>query len=58
MFRGYYGRVLKAFAAIDAEARVALEKDLRALLDKFNVAKDGTLVAPGEYLEVVVTRNG
>lgn len=56
IFRGYYGPVLKAFAAIDPEARVALEKDLRALLDKFNVAKDGTLVAPGEYLEVVVTR--
>ncbi|MDP1751393.1 MAG: methyltransferase domain-containing protein [Reyranella sp.] len=58
IFRGYYGPVLKAFAAIDAEARVALEKDLRALLDKFNVAEDGTLVAPGEYLEVIVTRKG
>ena len=57
IFRDYYGPVLKAFAAIDAEARVALEKDLRALLDKVNVAKDGTLVAPSEYLEVVVTKN-
>ena len=58
IFRGYYGPVLKAFAAIDAEARVALEKDLRALLDKANVAKDGTLVAPSEYLEVVVSKRG
>ena len=58
IFRDYYGPVLKAFAAIDAEARVALEKDLRALLDKANVAKDGTLVAPSEYLEVVVTKKG
>ena len=58
IFRGYYGPVLKAFAAIDAEARVALEKDLRALLDKANIAKDGTLVAPSEYLEVVVTKKG
>jgi ubiquinone/menaquinone biosynthesis C-methylase UbiE len=56
IFRGYYGPVLKAFAAIDAEAREGLEKDLRALLDKVNVAKDGTLVAPSEYLEVVVTK--
>ena len=58
VFRGYYGPVLKAFAAIDPEARVALEKDIRALLDKFNVAKDGTLVVPSEYLEVIVTRKG
>ncbi len=56
IFRGYYGPVLKAFAAIDAEAREGLEKDLRALLDKVNVAKDGTLVAPSEYLEVVITK--
>ena len=56
IFRTYYGPVLKAFAAIDAEARQALEADLYALLGKFNVAKDGTLVVPSEYLEVVVTK--
>ncbi len=48
--------MLKAFAAIDPPAREALEKDLLALLDRFNTATDGTLVAPGEYLEVIVTR--
>jgi SAM-dependent methyltransferase len=56
LFRTYYGPVLKAFAAIDPPQREALEADLYALLDEFNVAKDGTLVAPGEYLEVVITR--
>jgi ubiquinone/menaquinone biosynthesis C-methylase UbiE len=56
IFRGYYGPVLKAFAAIDAEARVLLEADLYALLEKFNVADDGTLVVPSEYLEVVITK--
>ncbi len=56
LFRDYYGPVLKAFAALDAKAGKALESDLHALLDEFNVAKDGTLVAPGEYLEVVVTK--
>ncbi len=56
IFRTYYGPVLKTFTAIDAEARQALEADLYALLDKFNVAKDGTLVVPSEYLEVVVTK--
>jgi ubiquinone/menaquinone biosynthesis C-methylase UbiE len=56
IFRGYYGPMVKAFAAIDAKAREALEADLYALLDKFNVAKDGTLVVPSEYLEVVITK--
>jgi len=56
IFRTYYGPVLKAFAAIDAEAREALEADLYALLDEFNVATDGTLVVPGEYLEIIITK--
>jgi len=56
IFRSYYGPVVKAFAAIDPEAREALEADLHALLDKFNVAEDGTLVIPSEYLEVVITK--
>ena len=56
IFRGYYGPVLKAFAAIEPEAREALEADIYALLDVFNVARDGTLVVPSEYLEVVVTK--
>jgi ubiquinone/menaquinone biosynthesis C-methylase UbiE len=58
VFRGYYGPVLKAFAAIDPKAREALEADLYALLDELNVAKDGTLVVPSEYLEVVIARKG
>lgn len=56
IFRTYYGPVLKTFAAIDPKAREGLEADLYALLGKFNTAKDGTLVVPGEYLEVVVTK--
>ena len=56
IFRSYYGPIVKAFATIDPEAREALEADLYALLDKFNVAEDGTLVIPGEYLEVVITK--
>ena len=56
IFRNYYGPLLKAFAAIDPPARDALQADLDALLGKFNAAKDGTLVVPSEYLEVVVTK--
>jgi ubiquinone/menaquinone biosynthesis C-methylase UbiE len=55
-FRQYYGPVLKAFAALDPEARVGLEADLYALIDRFNATRDGTLVVPSEYLEAVITK--
>jgi ubiquinone/menaquinone biosynthesis C-methylase UbiE len=57
IFRTYYGPVLKAFTAINEDARQALEDDLYTLLDELNIAEDGTLVVPGEYLEVVITKN-
>ena len=56
IFRNYYGPVVKTFAAIDPKAREALETDLYYLLNKLNVAGDGTLVIPSEYLEVVITK--
>ncbi len=56
IFRTYYGPVLKAFAAVDPDVREALEDDLYALLSEFNLAEDGTLVIPGEYLEAVITK--
>jgi ubiquinone/menaquinone biosynthesis C-methylase UbiE len=56
IFRDYYGPVLKAFASLNPEARKALERDLLALLDHNNLAKDGTLVLPSEYLEAVITK--
>lgn len=58
VFRTYYGPVLKTFAVLDAEGQACLDADLRVLIDKFNVAKDGTAVVPSEYLEAVVTRAG
>jgi ubiquinone/menaquinone biosynthesis C-methylase UbiE len=57
-FRAYYGPVLKAFTAIEPDARAGLEADIHALLRELNSAQDGTLVIPGEYLEVVITNNG
>ena len=56
VFRTYYGPVLKAFAALQAPAQQALADDLLALVGRFNRAGDGTVAAPGEYLEIVVTR--
>ncbi|HZP86841.1 MAG TPA: class I SAM-dependent methyltransferase [Burkholderiales bacterium] len=56
VFKTYYGPLLKAFAALDAAAQAALERDLIALIDRFNRSGNGSMVVPGEYLEVVVAR--
>ena len=56
VFRNYYGPVLKAFAALDAKNQAGLASDIQSLMADYNVAEDGTLVIPSEYLEVVVTK--
>jgi len=56
VFRDYYGPTHKAFAALDAAKQAALEADLVALLHRRNVAGRDSLVVPGEYLEVVITK--
>ncbi len=56
VFKRYYGPVLKTFAALEPAAQDALQRDLVALMERFNRAGDGTIVIPSEYLEVVVTR--
>ena len=56
VFRTFYGPIHKAFGALDAEKQTALTADLIALTGEFNRADDGTVVMPGEYLEVVVTK--
>jgi len=56
VFRTFYGPLHKAFAALDAEMQGSLTADLIALAERFNRATDGTLVAPSEYLEVVIQR--
>jgi hypothetical protein len=56
VFQTWYGPMLKAFESLAPEARGALRSDLLALLARFDRARDGTLVVPSEYLEVVITR--
>jgi ubiquinone/menaquinone biosynthesis C-methylase UbiE len=56
VFRTYYGPVLKAFAALPAEGQAALERDLLALVAEANRAKDGAMIVPSQYLEIVITR--
>jgi len=54
VFRTFYGPINRAFAALDEEKQQALAADLISLVEQFNQATDGTLVAPSEYLEVVI----
>jgi ubiquinone/menaquinone biosynthesis C-methylase UbiE len=56
VFKTYYGPLLKAFAALDAAEQSALTSDLTALIGQFNRSGDDSMVVPGEYLEVVITR--
>ena len=58
IFRDYYGPTHKAFAALatDARAQDALAADITALLERLNVGGPRSLVVPGEYLEVVITK--
>jgi SAM-dependent methyltransferase len=54
VFRTFYGPMQKAFGALDATKQESLAADLIALAERFNRATDGTLVAPSEYVEVVI----
>lgn len=56
VFRTYYGPTLKAFGALPAAGQAALQEDLLALARRFNKSGDSSMVVPGEYLEVVVTK--
>ncbi len=56
LFKTYYGPMLKAFAALDAAKQTQLHNDLHALIVRLNKATDGTMVVPGEYLQVIVTK--
>jgi ubiquinone/menaquinone biosynthesis C-methylase UbiE len=56
VFRDYYGPTHKAFAALDADGALALERDITALLEQLNTAGASSLVVPAEYLEIVITK--
>jgi ubiquinone/menaquinone biosynthesis C-methylase UbiE len=56
VFRTYYGPVNKAFAALDPAKQQELHEAITALLGRFNRSGDGVLVAPSDYLEVVITK--
>jgi hypothetical protein len=57
VFRNFYGPTHKAFGALDAARQTQLAEALTELLGRHNVAGSDSLVVPGEYLEIVVTKN-
>ena len=57
VFKTYYGPVLKAYAALDAQKQKDLTADFRDLIARLNVADDGTMVVPSEYLEAVIIKH-
>ena len=56
VFRTWYGPVHKAFGALAPEQQQALHDDLLKLIAAFNTSKDATMVAPSEYLEIVIVK--
>lgn len=56
VFKFYYGPVHRVFAALPKEGQAALMAEIKSLIAKFNTARDGTMVVPGEYLEVVIVK--
>ena len=55
VFRTWYGPVHKAFGALPADQATALHRDVADLLETLNRGGRGSLVVPGEYLEIVIT---
>jgi ubiquinone/menaquinone biosynthesis C-methylase UbiE len=53
-WRRWYGPTLKAFEAVGRGGEPALRADLLDLVARFNVATDGSMVVPSEYLEAVI----
>lgn len=56
VFRTWYGPVHKAFAGLPSEQQAQLDADITALIGRFNVSGDATVVIPSEYVEVVIVK--
>ncbi len=56
-WRAVYEPVRAVFAALDAREQAALYGEIEALIAAWNVADDGTMVAPCDYLEVVIEKS-
>jgi ubiquinone/menaquinone biosynthesis C-methylase UbiE len=52
----YYGPITRLAGTLDAGTRAQFSADLATVPSQFNRAGDGTVLAPGEYLEAVGVR--
>lgn len=55
-FKQVYGPMRNTFLALSDTEQSALQADLMALLDASNVAVDGTMAVPSEYVRVLITK--
>ena len=55
-FRGWYGPTVKAFEVAGPGGAAALERDLISVVERAARPRDGAIVVPAEYLEVVAVR--
>lgn len=55
-FLEFFGPARTTYAALESPRKEAFAAELLALMVRNNQATDGTLIAPGEYLEVIATR--
>jgi hypothetical protein len=55
-FRLWYGPTLKAFAALDGDAHLALERDLVQLARRSNRLETGAVAIPATYLEAIAIK--
>ena len=58
VFRDYYGPTHKAFAALDSNGQLALEREVLALIARHNIGGERGMVVPAEYLEVIIRKRG
>ncbi len=57
VFTSYYGPLHKACAALSTDRRNELLADIAILLNRMNIGGPNSLVVPGEYLEIAITRH-
>lgn len=56
VFGTYYGPIVTALQSLDTTGQQGLLQEIAGLLERDNRAKDGTLIAPVEYLEAVAIK--
>ena len=56
VFRNFYGPTHKLYAALNPEQQAGLSACITEVLERLNTGGPRSLVVPGEYLEVVITK--